>query len=99
VSSYLATKLEAFDGRGKGDYMASHDMEDIVSVIDGRPELVEELRSSGDALRRYLAKRFRALLEYERFIDSLPGHLPGDAASQARLPVVIERIEAIAGSG
>ena len=96
---FLATKLEAFDGRGKGDYMASHDMEDIISVIDGRPELVAELKSSSNELRCYLAKRFRGLLGIEGFVDSLPAHLPGDAASQARLPMVIERIEAIADSG
>ena len=29
---FLITKLEAFEGRGKGDYMLSHDMEDIVTV-------------------------------------------------------------------
>lgn len=35
---FLVTKLAAFDGRGKGDYVTSHDMEDIVAVLDGRPE-------------------------------------------------------------
>src|SRR5271165_4850513 len=39
---FLATKLEAFHGRGKNDF-GSHDLEDIVTVIDGRPELVEEV--------------------------------------------------------
>jgi len=34
---FLATKFAAFDGRGKGDYMASHDLEDIVAVVDGVP--------------------------------------------------------------
>jgi hypothetical protein len=34
---FLATKLEAFDGRGSGDYLTSHDIEDLVAVIDGRP--------------------------------------------------------------
>jgi len=43
---FLATKLEAFDGRGKGDYQASHDLEDLVAVIDGRPEAVEEVASA-----------------------------------------------------
>lgn len=38
---FLATKIEAFKGRGKGDYMASHDMEDIVTLLDGRPEIVD----------------------------------------------------------
>ena len=31
---FCATKLEAFRGRGSGDYFASHDLEDVVSVID-----------------------------------------------------------------
>jgi predicted nucleotidyltransferase len=34
---FLGTKLEAFKGRGKNDYFASHDLEDVVAVIDGRP--------------------------------------------------------------
>src|SRR5262249_42054633 len=33
---FLATKIEAFKGRGKNDYLASHDLEDLVAVIDGR---------------------------------------------------------------
>jgi predicted nucleotidyltransferase len=37
---FLATKLAAFDARGKGDFMMSHDMEDIIAVIDGRLNLL-----------------------------------------------------------
>lgn len=37
---FLATKLEAFRGRGQGDYLASHDMEDIITIIDGRLSLL-----------------------------------------------------------
>lgn len=33
---FIGTKLEAFYGRGGGDYLFSHDMSDIVSVVDGR---------------------------------------------------------------
>jgi hypothetical protein len=73
---FLATKLEAFDGRGGGNYMLSHDIEDIVAVLDGRPELVEEVRQAEDPLRRYLADRFTVLLQESRFLDALPGHLP-----------------------
>ena len=39
-SFFLATKIEAFHGRGNGDYLGSHDMEDIVTLIDGREEIV-----------------------------------------------------------
>ena len=94
---FLATKLEAFDGRGKGDYQASHDLEDLVAVIDGRPEVVDEVAAAPKALRKYLAKRLGALLDEPLFREALPGHLPGDAISQKRVPVVLDRIRKMAG--
>ena len=39
---FLITKLEAFDGRGNGDYLLSHDIEDLIAVLDGRPETIDE---------------------------------------------------------
>jgi predicted nucleotidyltransferase len=90
---FLATKLEAFKGRGGRDYFASHDMEDLLSVIDGRPELLAEVRAASDDLRAYLALEFRSLLGDPRFIDALPGHLLPDTASQSRIPMLLERIQ------
>ena len=43
---FLATKLEAFRGRGQGDFLFSHDLEDLMAVVDGRAALVEECRLS-----------------------------------------------------
>ena len=40
---FLATKLEAFHGRGNNDFSMSRDLEDIVTVIDGRSEIVNEI--------------------------------------------------------
>jgi hypothetical protein len=40
----LATKLEAFRGRGDGDFAGSTDIEDIILIIDGRPSVLEEVR-------------------------------------------------------
>ena len=94
---FLATKLEAFHGRGKRDFMASHDMEDIIAVLDGRLEIVEDVRDAAEDVRQYLADQFAALLDDGDFLDALSGHLPGDAASQQRLPLLISRIEEIAG--
>jgi hypothetical protein len=39
----LATKVEAFHGRGQTDFLASHDFEDIVLLMNGRPELASEV--------------------------------------------------------
>lgn len=96
---FLATKLEAFKGRGAGDFSASHDIEDVISVVDGRSELVGEVWRAGGGVQAYLAREFDALLTQERFRDSLPGHLPSDLASQARLSIVVERLVALTRRG
>jgi hypothetical protein len=93
---FCATKLEAFADRGKGDYIMSHDMEDILAVIDGRDELLRELTVAEPTVRAYIASSLRTFLASPDFIDALPGHLPGDAASQDRLPLLQERLERLA---
>ena len=93
---FIATKLEAFHDRGGGDFLVSHDLEDIVTVVDGRPALPEEVEAVPADLRAYLRSQFRELSASENFLDALAGHLPGDAASQARLPGLIRRIRALA---
>ena len=95
--TFLATKLEAFDGRGKGDFLFSHDIGDLLAVVDGRDALLQECRASPPELRRYLADRLRGLLALPLFMDALPGHLPGDAASQERLPELEAKLREIAG--
>jgi predicted nucleotidyltransferase len=94
---FIGTKLEAFYGRGNGDYGASHDMEDIVMVVDGRPELIDEVAAADSELRTYIREEFDDLLARSEFVDSLAWHLPGDANNQARLPELIRRFRAIAG--
>src|SRR5438552_3394001 len=59
---FLGTKLEAFKGRGKNDYFASHDLEDVITVIDGRPSLPDEIRQAANELRSYLAAEVSKLL-------------------------------------
>ena len=96
---FLATKLSAFDGRGNGDFVISHDMEDIVAILDGRPELIGEIEVCDAQLRKYLCSRFAGLLKDEDFLAAIPGHLPPDAASQARASVVVDRIQSLVEGG
>lgn len=93
---FLITKLSAFEGRGNGDFQMSHDIEDLVAVVDGRPEIVEEVKYSPEALQIALAQRFGEYLHTRRFLDALHGHLPADEASQTRVPIVIDRMKKIA---
>lgn len=70
---FLGTKIEAFRGRGQGDFQASHDLEDFVAVIEGRDTLLQEIAAAPKTLRDYLAEAANALLAESRFLDVLPG--------------------------
>jgi predicted nucleotidyltransferase len=96
---FIATKLDAFHGRGKNDYMLSHDLEDIVAVIDGRPELIDEICNAPKEVNDYIAEEFANLLSSSGFMENLRCHLPPDSTQEGRVKVVLERIRAvIAGS-
>lgn len=93
---FIATKIEAFKGRGNNDYVMSHDLEDIVTVVDGREGLLDEITASPKELRAYLATEIGSLISAGDFIASLPGQLPPDPGSQARLPGLFNKLRKIA---
>ena len=93
---FLITKLEAFDGRGGGDYLLSHDIEDFIAVVDGRAEVVEEVKQSDGELRQALSARISNLLIDPRFVTAISGHMPTDETSQARVKVVMDRLSRLA---
>lgn len=74
------------------DFLASHDLEDIVGVIEGRPELVAECFHAPATLRAYLQKQLTTLLSNRDFSQALPGHV----LEAGRLPIVRRRLMAIA---
>ncbi len=94
----LATKIEAFNGRGREDFLGSRDFGDIIALIDGREELVAEVRESEPELRSYLASEITRLREHPRFREGVAGALRADFASQARARAVVRpRIEQLIG--
>lgn len=82
---FLGTKIEAFRGRGRGDYFASHDLEDFVAVIDGRTSILQEVQEAAPELRTFVGAAVQTLLTASRFLDALPGYLSPDSANQARI--------------
>jgi len=64
---FVATKLEAFDSRGMGDYFASHDLEDLIAVFDGRDELMEEIYDTLKEVSDFIKRRFSQFLADSNF--------------------------------
>ena len=72
---WLLTKWVAFQDRGKRDMVGSQDIEDIISVLDGRLELPAEISMSSVAVRRGLTDLAKGLLGSEAFIGHCLPHL------------------------
>lgn len=80
--AFLATKINAFlDGR-RGDFTSSKDIEDILAVMDGREEVVEEIFDARLELREWLIGKISYFLENGDFLNALPGHIPDVARAQ-----------------
>ena len=91
---FCATKIEAFNDRGIGDFLASHDLEDIISVVDGREELVREIVNADRDAQQFISGTVRNWLKESAFNDALPGHL--GEADTGRIGVVRQRLNEIA---
>jgi len=96
ATAFVATKLAAFKDRGEGDFYGSHDLEDIVAVVDGRERLGYEMLEAEGSLRAYVGREISKLLGNSNFLEALPAHLPPDQGSQARLPSLIEKLKSLA---
>jgi hypothetical protein len=71
----LASKIEAFIGRGGGNFYFSSDIEDIVALLDGRFSLFEEVQQGDDEVKAFLSGWFRAELKIcvpSRLLSSHP---------------------------
>lgn len=92
----IATKLAAWRGRGGDDILTSLDAHDIVVLVDGRPELIDELAGQNADLRAYVADELAALRSDRYFEYVVQGAVAGygDVAGE-RAMIVAGRLEAI----
>jgi predicted nucleotidyltransferase len=93
---FVATKLEAYLGRGQGDLLMSRDLEDILLVIDGRKEIVAEIQQADANTEKFIAEQFAALLKNPDFDHFLAGNIRGP---EGRVDIVRERFVTISRSG
>lgn len=90
---FVATKLEAFRGRGDDDPLGSHDLEDILIVVDGREQLLVEVQGANEDVRSFIASELRELKKHPDFYNFLQGNIQGP---DGRVEIVEDRIDALA---
>ena len=96
LTAPLATKLEAYRGRGEGDLIGSRDAEDILLLVDGRQALVEEIAEAEPEIRTYIAEQTAELLADQSFDHFLQGNIRGPAG---RADIVHDRLVALSQLG
>ncbi len=90
----IATKIEAFKGRGRGSYMHSHDIEDIIVLFEGRESIVNDfLQTLSPDLSKYLIVEFSELIKSKLFLDSVEAHISDRENLGAKKSLVISRMK------
>ena len=89
---FIATKLEAYLGRGNNDPLGSHDLEDILILVDGREELADEIKAADKDVRLYIAEQFSALLQHEYFDHAVQGFT---RSNKEREDLIYKRLQII----
>ena len=90
---FLGSKLEAYAGRGAQNPLGSQDLEDILNLVNGREELLQEVDAAAPELRTYLADKLTSLLSSNDF-----GYLVQDAArgDHEREQIIWQRLRHLA---
>lgn len=85
---YLATKFEAYKGRGGEDLRQSHDFEDIIYIMDNCLNLLENIRGANEGVKLYLKAECQSLLENRGLGEGISCALPHGSGDER--PKIIE---------
>jgi predicted nucleotidyltransferase len=77
VPYFMATKWEAFKGRGKNDYRTSKDFEDLVYVWENVDDLEEQMQDVQGDIKEYLRLELAKVINKDDFEEGLYAHLAG----------------------
>jgi hypothetical protein len=80
----LATKLDAFATRGRGDWMASRDLEDVIAILDGAQSAAEDLAATTGELRAYLQAELRKVIDHPSVDEIIQAHITPDPMGHER---------------
>lgn len=89
---FVATKLEAYRGRGEDDLLTSRDIEDILLIIDGREKLIGEVQSAEENVRNYIEEQLHKICAHRDFENFLAGNI---REPEGRVDIVRDRFYAL----
>jgi hypothetical protein len=92
LAYFLSSKFDAYHSRGK-DPRTSHDLEDIIFLLDNRVNLVADITDSPPNVLSYLQSEFSFLLTRE-MEEAILGHM-NPFSRKDRFPMLKEKLQTI----
>lgn len=91
---FLCTKFAAFEDRGSKDPYSSHDLEDIIYILNNTTGIEREIDLSDNQVKTYLKNQLALLLNHKDMPSIIECHLPYNQSAE-RLAIVLKRIQRI----
>lgn len=92
---FVALKIEAFEERGRRDFLYSTDFEDIICLFNGRDSIVEEI-AGDENLTKPLARKFEEYLKSPELEDAVDGFVQTETEPAKRKAAIISRFKLVA---
>ncbi len=75
IPYFLASKWEAYKGRGRNDLRTSHDFEDMVYILENVDGIGEDLLHAPDSIKNYFRSELINLIETSKFEEGVSAHI------------------------
>lgn len=85
---FIASKIEAYYGRGQNDFRTSQDIEDVITVLNAQFDL-KGLVTAPATVKSYLKANFSKFLQDRLFIECLSCHMEPGPTATARVKRLI----------
>lgn len=95
VEYFVASKFEAYKGRGMGSVINSHDIEDIIYVFDGRDSIADDIKISDDNVKEFIKTEIKNIIENPSVKEIISGHLGYGATIPVRRDRIIKIFDEI----
>lgn len=93
---FFASKIEAYETRGSRAPYESKDLEDLIALLDGAPELESEMAAADDEVRDRVAEWANRLVRDPLVRDLVEGHLSRGPLFDERAERVLQKLHRIA---
>jgi predicted nucleotidyltransferase len=98
ITFFLASKFTAFHDRGGNDPRFSHDLEDIVYILDNRTDWHQILINEPDQeVKEFLINEFRNILTSNKIKEAILGNLFYETQDQ-RFSMIMDKVNKVVNS-